>query len=251
MVFVCNKCGICCKGLRAVHDLAPEQLMELKNSTQQKNRSGPVYIFPSPDMFTFFMFEQEVEPLRRAAKDKGIKLSIRPHTALYDDYANTWVVLTWFLDHDDCPFLTDTGCSVYDIRPLACKAFPVQPRLFKIEGGVQSLYDTLAEKCPLIDPKSYSGRMVGDVLPEFGECTVAAEIFSSLYRYQREMIAIGITKSMLIKVHKGGMPADREHYEPAMEYLSKLGILKKDKLEIWNRMEEIVRKRMANKDTAL
>jgi len=240
MVFICNKCGICCKELRSLHAcLTPEQLEEFKNSVQQKNLSGPIYCLASQDMFTFIIFEQEIEPLQRAARDNGIELKIKPYTAFYDDYANTWVVLNWFLDHDDCPFLTDSGCSVYNIRPLACRAFPIQPKFFMEEGSKNniSVSDVFGTKCPLIS-RDFIGRGVRDLLSDFGECVVAAKTFASRCRYQREMIDIAVSNSFWIRLHRGRMPLDKEHYQPAIEYLSKLGTLKKNKLEIWKHVGE-------------
>jgi len=251
MVFVCNRCGICCKGLRGVHNPRKDRLEEAKIAVQQKNNSGPVYFFVNPEDITFMMFEHEIEPLRKAANDRGVELKIKPHRAFYDDYGKTWVVLTWFLDHDDCPFLTNEGCSVYNIRPLACRSFPVHsPSIIRETNinGRGDISDVLGN-CPLIDEKSYDGKKLGDILSDFGECAVAARTMDFFFQYENDMISPLVARSMLIKVHRGRMPTDREHYQPAIKYLSALGILSGPNLDILNHVDEIVKDLGKHKNT--
>jgi Fe-S-cluster containining protein len=34
------------------------------------------------------------------------------------------MVFKWFMDHDDCPFLVDNSCAIYENRPSICRSFP-------------------------------------------------------------------------------------------------------------------------------
>jgi Fe-S-cluster containining protein len=42
----------------------------------------------------------------------------------YDLKSNTTIVFNYTLDGQDCPFLNDNLCSIYEKRPLVCRQFP-------------------------------------------------------------------------------------------------------------------------------
>jgi Fe-S-cluster containining protein len=50
---------------------------------------------------------------------------IHPRTFLLEPRRRVAVVLDWHLPHAECPFYESHRCTVYEKRPLPCRAFPV------------------------------------------------------------------------------------------------------------------------------
>jgi len=67
----------------------------------------------------------EAARLKAVAKSRGLRLKLHPRTFLLDARARRVVVVAWHLAHAPCTFLDGFRCTVYDDRPLVCRAFPV------------------------------------------------------------------------------------------------------------------------------
>lgn len=67
----------------------------------------------------------EADTLRAKARETGLRVRLHPRTFLLETRRRVAVVLDWHLPYASCPFLVDYRCTVYDTRPLVCRAFPV------------------------------------------------------------------------------------------------------------------------------
>lgn len=81
---------------------------------------------------------EEAARLRAIASARGLAAKIHPRTFLLDGRRRAAVVLDWHMPHKACPFYESYRCTVYDARPLVCRAYPV---LTLGRGG-------LAPECP-------------------------------------------------------------------------------------------------------
>jgi len=70
------------------------------------------------------LFEWEVEKLKELAEEKNISLNIKPVDLVLDKRTNRAICMQFWLEAP-CPFLIDNKCSIYEDRPLICKAYPM------------------------------------------------------------------------------------------------------------------------------
>jgi len=68
--------------------------------------------------------EHDIERLRGAGIDLEGKLDVYD-TKSFTGYTAQMRLVPWFGDEDEqaCPFLEETGCSVYEHRPLVCREY--------------------------------------------------------------------------------------------------------------------------------
>jgi len=71
------------------------------------------------------LFEWETKELKKIAKEKKIKISIKPNLYFLDKKSNTVFVYLYGMFNHPCPFLKRKRCSIYDKRPLICRQFPI------------------------------------------------------------------------------------------------------------------------------
>lgn len=102
--FSCLRCGSCCRSLR----------------TREHDYTLGLFLFP-----------KEVEMLNQLGSARSLKLKIFPQQgtttkkATLVDKPNK--IFSYQLEDSTCPFLNEetNGCSIYDERPVACRAFPI------------------------------------------------------------------------------------------------------------------------------
>lgn len=68
---------------------------------------------------------EEAARLRERAAARGMRVRMHPRTYLIESRRRVAVVLDWHLPYASCPFLDGSICTVYDARPLVCRAYPV------------------------------------------------------------------------------------------------------------------------------
>lgn len=67
----------------------------------------------------------EAARLRARSDERRLSVELHPRTFLLESRRRVAVVLDWHLAHASCPFYADFRCTVYDERPLVCRAYPV------------------------------------------------------------------------------------------------------------------------------
>lgn len=67
----------------------------------------------------------EAGALATEASGRGMRVEMHPRTYLIETRRRAAVVLDWHMPHASCPFYADFRCTVYERRPLVCRAYPV------------------------------------------------------------------------------------------------------------------------------
>ncbi|NJD04307.1 MAG: YkgJ family cysteine cluster protein [Ruminiclostridium sp.] len=94
---------------------------------------------------------------------KDIRRLAKHFNISFDDFASQNVEKSdgeWILKEKSCKFLTESGCSVYDVRPESCREYPYT------------------------DKKGFVHRLIG-LIEYSGVCPVVYEIFERLKRIYR------------------------------------------------------------------
>jgi Fe-S-cluster containining protein len=83
-------------------------------------------MFTPPSLKTIGLFEWELPVLESYAKKLSVPLQIKPDNVIWDQNSKNTIVITWTLDHDDCPFISEENkCKIYNDRPLVCQTYPI------------------------------------------------------------------------------------------------------------------------------
>jgi Fe-S-cluster containining protein len=88
----------------------------------------PPYLFRAitPPMMTISLYEWEILALKSKATELSLSYKVKPNLMFWDEISSTPFILTWELDHDNCPFLSiDNLCMVQEQKPLVCQAYPL------------------------------------------------------------------------------------------------------------------------------
>lgn len=248
MAFKCRMCGKCCRELRLKKSMggftgeagkAADQYHEM---IRQVNMQGPLYHLVPWEEMTIRLFEWEMPPMLKRAGELGVELNFRPSTGLYDDYGKAWVIMTWQLEHDECPLIGDDNkCRAYAQRAIVCGLYPFESefldRYFALLGQygpdhIVRVGSPPGSACPEVMAnarKTPEKIRLGDCLKmeyrENGEQLIWA------YRnYRTTTLYFGdvndrLQNSTAMKMHTGPMPEDRSRMVPGIRYLTDLKIL--------------------------
>jgi len=99
----------------------------MRGRTYRKYKVSPyIFMLTPPSLKTIGLFEWELPALELHAKRLAISLRIKPDNVIWDQNSKNAIAITWNLDHDDCPFISDKNkCKIYDYRPLVCQTYPL------------------------------------------------------------------------------------------------------------------------------
>lgn len=67
----------------------------------------------------------EAAAFRARAAERSMRVRLHPRTFLLETRRRVVVALDWHFPYASCPFYADWKCTVYEDRPLVCRAFPV------------------------------------------------------------------------------------------------------------------------------
>lgn len=102
--YICQKCGICCYEV-------PE-------------------VIEYPSYKRIPLYPEEAERLINVAKERGVPFQVIEDLVFPDKKNEKIIIITYRIKLDNenkrCPFFsTETGCTVHNIKPLACQAYPL------------------------------------------------------------------------------------------------------------------------------
>lgn len=115
-------CGWCCTHL--VKPRTPERAAAEADFLDELRAHGVYRCGDKPDT-GLSVTNAEAARLLAIAKQRGAKADIHPRTFLLETRKRWTVVVDWHLAHASCPFYADFKCTVYEARPLPCRAYPV------------------------------------------------------------------------------------------------------------------------------
>ena len=217
MKFVCQKCGKCCKNLKA--SIGFEGL-EIYNKVMSK---GLIYFLIKPEDFSLGLFEWEKERLEKEAENLNIKLNIKSATVVFD-VNGTAIITSWVLDSDVCPFFDNkNNCRIYDKRPLTCQTFPIISHNFLFtllakEKNIKLRYGTI---CPnVVTTNLGMETYLEEIIPKMIE--IYGDTFYSAIKEEYGLFWINRTLSILFA--KGKIKTTKFSFEEAMEKAKKSSI---------------------------
>lgn len=181
--FACTGCGDCCRGFaREAPAWEPEE--------------GPfVRLSHEPGLP---LMSWEWQRLQGLAKERGLALDAEPFDAVLDAKHRRLVVLSYRLGGLECPFFAPRPdlapgprsrawgfarggvCTVYEHRPLACRAFPLVPQ----RGSV-----ALSLHCPELVDVDPGGE--AELEAAYPGCVPAARAFEAAPR-----LALGVLERL-------------------------------------------------------
>jgi Fe-S-cluster containining protein len=97
--FQCLKCGKCCN---------PGQV------DPETSHFIPIYL-------------NEVDEILRLAEERNLAILLEPDLMYFDELNNRLIIVTYALNLENggCPFYSsESDCTIYDQRPITCKAYP-------------------------------------------------------------------------------------------------------------------------------
>ncbi len=185
-IFSCEGCtdkGLCCR------DFGQGKISEdIVNAHEDIQGKGPIYSVIPMGQKRIALYGWEVERLKAAS---DTRFELKPRTVIYDLKGDVPLVLSWNLNHDDCPFLDDgNSCTVYEDRMMHCRIFPLSR---SGPGGVtKTMFSSL---CPNIVATEGNGN-IKDLYEAYGD------IF--LWAVQRDIV-IGWLKHTVNEAVRKGM----------------------------------------------
>jgi len=139
----------------------------------------PIIQLVPVEQMSLSMWDWEAKRLSKKAKELGINADIKPFRALYDLNTNKTIVMSYYMDHDSCPFLDEKNlCKAYNERPLICKQFPIQTVSLEEKPTVM--------KCPAI--KDAENMTKEEISNYFKEIFDFAQKNDSLIEWQNKKI---------------------------------------------------------------
>lgn len=123
MAFACpSDCGWCCTHLTREVPAAEARATRAFRATLRE-----MGVYHCGDAVTrgLSLSNAEADALRRRAAERGMRLGLHPRTWLLETRRRLAIILDWHLPREVCPFYADFRCTVYEDRPLVCRAFPV------------------------------------------------------------------------------------------------------------------------------
>ncbi|MHA1380351.1 MAG: YkgJ family cysteine cluster protein [Candidatus Helarchaeota archaeon] len=129
--FNCLRCGFCCYNI-------------LKDGYE---RYIPIYL-------------DEIEKFRKIAKNRNINLKLEPDL-LYPDILNKKLIIVTYVfkfEHICAFYKENIGCTIYEERPITCKAYPVAVWREDINYTMKVNTDCkfVEKNIDIISPKNYS-----------------------------------------------------------------------------------------------
>lgn len=115
-------CGWCCTHLERTPDRE-----EARATREFRAMLRDLGVYHCGDAVTvgLSLSNEEARALREEAARRGVKARMHPRTYLLETRRRVAVVLDWHFPHVSCPFYEEYRCTVYEARPLVCRAFPV------------------------------------------------------------------------------------------------------------------------------
>lgn len=170
MKFSCLRCGTCCKG---------EQDTEI---------------------FGIRLFDFEAKNISEKAKEKNLTLRLKPSFAIADKKTHKEYGVFYQFETKDCPFFSESGCKIYDDRPIMCRAFPI------ITSGANGtiVRSSACKGNQIMLSNKKDAETVQDVIDDYGSCyQFCALLEALLLKVKKEIKALADKKIIIAEKVKG------------------------------------------------
>lgn len=195
------------------------------------------------------LFEWEMERLQELAKEKDIKLEIKPTELVYDKRSKKAVCSQFGLYTIPCPFLIGNKCSVYSDRPIVCKAFPIAKT--PLLDGKVDLSNFV--KCPNFNAKNFILGNLDKKMDKFKAIKIFIDFFGedAFYSAAQKDIIEESLKMIILNLAQTGKVKPRiikkrrfEDYKPTpiFKFLERFGIRDLEKMKDLEQIKNMIPK---------
>jgi Fe-S-cluster containining protein len=134
--FTCSACGTCCSKIGGFISGSEKRFIE----EYGYGRLPLIQIVPADEM-TFPLWDFEAKRFREYEAREKIDAKIVPSRGVMDLHSNKFVIVTYQMSSERCPFLLDDGkCRIYDTRrAYVCRFFPFNSSPFLRLSGSNSI----------------------------------------------------------------------------------------------------------------
>jgi len=223
--FFCKGCGKCCREIKS-----------RDSGKEYPSFSGKgIAITLNEPMLSIFGFEKEA--IEKEADKKNISVRIVPEQVLFDTRNKKTVILTYTFSGEMCAFLSnDKKCTIYENRPVHCRAHPAPVglrRLSESSGKNPLTFNTKVCDSELSMHEyneAFKGRSIREIIKLF------AERFGDTFFYKCYFEFLSMQQSLLIRkaIDEKGIKFAEKGTD--MDLL-KRRIQKSEKLELHDYME--------------
>lgn len=168
--FKCTCPGQCCTRIRGM--ISKEDMDFLKEYAYGK--LPLVQLIPAEET-SFPLWDWEAKRFLEWQKEADVDGKIKPSRGIYDLSRNMTIIVTYCMDYDRCPFLTDEGrCRIYHRkRAYICRMYPFQRSPF-LDIAQPAIPENLLGTCPVTD------EILKDMPTDFNE------MIKFFYKYFKE-----------------------------------------------------------------
>ncbi|MEK6808098.1 MAG: hypothetical protein AABY14_00255 [Nanoarchaeota archaeon] len=160
---------------------------------------------------SFPLWDWEAKRFSEWQKEVNVDAKIKPSRGIYDIQRNLTIIVTYCMDYDKCPFLTDTGkCKIYNKkRAYVCRMYPFQRSPF-LNIKQPAIPENLLGTCPVSD------KILKSVPKDFDEMIIFLYKYfktdSAFYNVVQNDIIIEWINNIIIELCKKNI------INPAMNY---------------------------------
>ena len=211
--FICQGCGSCCSHIRGKIDESLKNFME----EYAYGRMPLVQLIPVERM-SFPLWDWEARRFIQWQRDVKIDAKIAPSRVIYDLDSNKAIVVTYYMDSDDCPFLKDKKCLIYSKkRAYICRLFPFNkgPFLRTDEAAKENMFGS----CPAIEDIKENlpdgkKEMVNYLSKAFPDSSFLNVVQHDIVTEWINKITVDLTKNKIIR------PAVRYPYDKLLKRIA-------------------------------
>lgn len=197
--FKCSACGQCCSRIQGlVSDSERKFIREYGYG-----KMPLVQIIPVDEM-TFPLWDFEATRFKKYQEQKNIDAKIRPSRGIMDLRSNKFIVVTYHMNSESCPFLLKDGkCTIYNTRrAFICHLFPFNrsPFLDLEEKDSKDMFGKCPNIVAIIDKLNYDDKktLIKQLYDSFGETFPAAVQHDFVMEWSNKLI-LELMENKIIK----------------------------------------------------
>jgi len=131
--FTCLRCGACCRTFQS------------ENSAKPGSFVSPITYLLNEQHLS--LYDWEVKGFREELAKINAGRKVLPSVAFIDLKNKRLIAVNYTLDGENCPFLKDNMCIIYNKRPIACRQFPCVPSQADVLFNYRTFHYNINDLC--------------------------------------------------------------------------------------------------------
>lgn len=181
-------------------------------------------------------FEWEIDKVKKEAKNRKIKLNIKPLNLMFDEISGIYFFPQYGMFNEPCPFLGKEKCLIYSKRPAVCRMFPLIKTPLIEEKNIGFGWFSF---CPNFNPEKFikekenlSIEQVREKFDEFGECNEVC-FKATKSRNKIDEIMKKLIQEKRVKLRSAQEIEEKIKALPILRFLVKINAISpKEKIEL-------------------